>query len=211
MLNWLAGLLGFVSGAFRQLWDDLIGIIRNVDGYLESRIANLQAQVNALIAGEWHLSDYIASFITGPYTNFVRWTQKRTSDLAVQERDDYNRLVGNINQTRSWASSLFSAAESLAQSLFGGLTKWIISTIFGPLSRDIATALGWILKEGAYLFDIITHPEKLIALILRFIFGIWVSLLIKWGPIAFAWGLRNWKSILPTILSVIEHIIDTVI
>lgn len=211
MLNWLGGLLGLVTGAFQQLWDDLVNVVRNVDGYLENRIANLQAQVNALIAGEWHLSGYISSFITGPYNNFVGWVQIRTGLMITDYTGKYNKLVSEINSQRSWTASLVSAAESLAQSLFGNLTKWIISTIFGPLSRDVASALGWILKEGAYLLDIITHPEKLLALILHFIFGIWVQLLVKYGPIAFAWGLRNWKSALPTILSVVENIIDNVL
>jgi hypothetical protein len=207
MLGWISSLLGFVTGAFQQLWDDLINIIKSVDGYLEGRVNNLQNQMNAVIAGEWNLSRYIANFVNGPYTNFVRWTENRTDSIVNYVNVKYNALAGDINQTRSWTSGLVSGAEALARTLFGNLTKWIISTIFGPLSRDIATALGWILKEGAFLLDIITHPDKLIALILHYIFGLWVTLLIKYGPLAFAYGLRHWKSMLPTFLTVIEDII----
>jgi hypothetical protein len=211
MLGWISGLIGFISGAFRQLWDDIISVIRNVDGYLEARIGNLQNQVNALIAGEWHLSSYIANFISGPYANFIGWVQVRTGLMIVDYNNKFRQQQSELNSTRSWVSGLVGAAEALARSLFGNLTKWIISAIFGPLSRDIAMALGWILKEGAYLLDLITHPEKLIALILRYLFGVWVSLLIRYGPIVFAYGLKHWKSFLPTILTVTEDIIDHVL
>lgn len=211
MLNWLAGLLGFVTGAFQSLWNDIISVIRSVDGYLEKRIDNLQVQVNALIAGEWHLSAYIANFVSGAYANFVGWVEIRTGLMIVDYTAKFSRAETDLRSTQSWVSSLISAAESLARSLFGNLTKWIISTIFGPLSRDIATALGWILKEGAYLLDLITHPEKLIALVLHYLFGVWVMLLIKYGPLAFAYGLKHWKSFLPTILTVTEDIIDHVL
>lgn len=210
MLGWLESLLGFVGGALKTLWDDLINIIRNVDGYLEQRINNIQAQVNALISGEWNLSSYIANFVNGPYTNLVRWTQSRTNALDQQERNDFNRLADGINSTRSWTASLVSAAESLAHLLFGNLTKWIIGAIFGPLSHDIATALGWIGKEGAYLLDIILHPDKLLSLILHFLFGMWIQLLVKWAPVVFAYGLRHWKSMMPTILNVVEEILKVV-
>lgn len=210
MLGWLSGLLGLVTGPFRQLWDDLINIIKSVEQFLENRQNVQQNDMNAVIAGLFRLSAYIVNFINGPYTNFVHWTENRTDALAAQEARNYNALAGDINQTRSWAAGLIGAAESLARSLFGDLTKWIIGTIFGPLSHDIATALGWIANEGAMLLDLILHPEKLISILLKYLFGLWVELLVKYGPIVVSYGIKHWKMFLPVILRVLEEIINEI-
>jgi phage-related protein len=208
MPGWLAGLIGFFSGAFRELWNAVINVIRTLDGYLERRINAVQTQVNALIAGEWHLSFFISDFISGPFASFVKWTQVRTATIITYFDGKYNDLARNINDIRSWVPGLVAAAEALARSLFGQLLKWVIDTIFGPLSRDIAKALGWIFKEGAWILDVLTHPEKLIALVLHYLFGAWVTFAIRYGPVMVSYGLRHWKTLLPTLLNIIENIID---
>ena len=45
------------------------------------------------------------------------------------------------------------------------LARWVTVHIYDPLARDFLQAWHWITHEGALVFDIITHPDKLVNLI----------------------------------------------
>ena len=211
MPSWLTGLLNLFGGGLSAIWNAFVNVIRSVDGYLEQRINQVQGFANNLYAGLFRLSAYITNFINRTYIPREQWIdgEFRLTSLAIIT-EIQNRKNADTD-IRNWTNSQVSGARSFASSLFSGFVKWIISTIFGPLSKDVASVLDWILHEGAMLLDLITHPEKLLKLLWAFLFGSWLAFLLRYGPVVAAYLLRMWKPILPVVVQTLEDILTHVL
>lgn len=211
MLGWLGGLIGLFTGGLSAIWNAFVNVIRTVEGQSEQRDMGLQSEYNNLYAGLFRLSAYTTAFVNRTFSPWAKWVDGAIFNLSAYMNSNFAQVRNDIANTRSWASGQISAARSFAESLFTGFIKWIISTIFGPLSKDVAQALNWIFHEGAMILDLITHPEKLLKLLWVFIFGSWVTFLVKFGPIIAAWLLRMWKPILPVVVNVLEDILTHIL
>lgn len=211
MPSWLQGLFNLFGGGLAAIWNAFVNVIRTVESYLEQKTAQAQNLANNVYAGLFNLSAYIARFINNTYLPREQWIDGafRLVDVALVNEAQARKNADT--DTRNWAGQQVDSARSFAQSLFNGFIKWILSTIFGPLSKDVATALDWILHEGAMILDLILHPEKLIKLLWAFIFASWLQFLVKFGPIVAAYLLRMWRPILPVVVTTLEDILTHIL
>lgn len=207
MPGWLRDIVNFFGGGLAAIWHAFLNVINAVYQLLSGDIGNVLRYANALAAALRSLSTAFSDFVTFYYAPFVRWTEQTFNAQAKRESDDYNRLVAFINALSHRATQDVTIVQEGVQSDIAALIRWILSAIFGPLSREIAQALGWIAKEGAYVFDLLTHLEKLADLIIAFLWSGWLLLFKKYAKQLVAFVLHNWRAWLPGVLPVIEDII----
>lgn len=211
MLTWLGSLLGFFTGIFKTLWNDLINIIRAVDGYLESRIAQLQRNDDNLYNTLVSLSRSLGKFVIFDFNPFVGWVDATFNAVVRRENDDYNRLVNFINDLSRKTSQQITIVQQSSSNGLADLLKWVIQHIFDPLFGDVTKALDWIAHEGAYLLGLLASADRLLLWIFHFLFSQWPSLLDKFGKLALTWFLKSWKTVLPILVTVLEDIISAVL
>lgn len=211
MLGWLESIIDFFGGGLSAIWHAFLSVIKTVYNDMFGRFNNLASFVNAIYAGLWRLSKYTADFVNGSYRNFVFWTENQFSQTNNREQRDYNYLVSIINKISRQASTDITIIQQTEKSDIAALIKWIISQIFGPLRTLIGQALNWITHEGAFLYDLLTHLEKLADLLIGFLWSGWLVLFRKYAPQLVKYVLHNWRAIAPDIAHVLEDIISSVL
>lgn len=211
MWGWLGSLIGFFSGGLQKIWDTFINVIRTLDGWVERQLSYLNGRCNALYVGIWDMSFYIANFIHQSYVPNIQRIDNNVRNTQLREHADYVQLVNAINTDRQWTSGQLARLAAYALSLFTGLIKWVLSAVFGPLSRDIARALAWIGKEGAYVFDLLTHLDKLANLLIAFLWTGWLALFRRYAKPVVAYIIQHIRGLVPEFLAVMEDIIATLL
>lgn len=207
MLGWLNSIVNFFTGGLALIWQTVLNVIKTVESYLEGRINIVQENVNITYGDVANLAKTFEIFTSVFYQPFTQWAERAITELQNYVNTVAARLQGSINGLSAWATSQFDQLGSYIAGAILSLMKWIISAIFGPLSADIGKALAWIFNEGAYLFDVITHIDKLLTLVFAWLFANWSSLASKFGLLIVAWILANWRKTYPVIVTVLEDII----
>jgi hypothetical protein len=209
MPGWLSAIVNFFGGGLSAIWHAFINVINIVLSIINGNYNRQSNYSNKIAAALNSLTKSFVDFVVFAYNPFVNWVNQTVKALAKRESDDYNRLVNFINGLSHKASQDITIVQDNLSSDIAGLIKWILSVLLPPILRDIATALAWIAKEGAYVFDLLTHLEKLADLILAFLFKGWLVLFRKYSKPIVTFVIRNWRSWLPGVLPVIEDIITS--
>lgn len=209
MPGWLQAIVNFFGGGLAAIWHAFINVINVVLNIEGQDVRNLWNYVNRIASALNSLAGNYSFFLNHSYVPFLQWVNNTFNAQARRESDDYNRLVNFINGLSRQTNQNITILQDGISSDIAGLIKWILSAIFGPLSALVGRALAWIGKEGAYVFDLLTHLEKLAALILAFLFQGWLLLFQKYAKEIVTFVLRNWRSWLPGVLPVIEDIITS--
>lgn len=210
MLGYLRGLLNFFTGGVRDLWNSVVSLVASVYSSLHDDDAAIIGYAQAIASGLWRLGLSYGQFTQNDYPRFVKWVEGWISTLLQREQQDYNQLIADINTLAHRTTQNVTIVQQQEQSDILGLIKWIISAIFDPLRSLISGALSWITNEGAWLFDLLTHLEKLADLIMAFLWDGWFLLFRKYLKQVVVFIFRNWKSWIPAILPVIEDIIVSI-
>lgn len=209
MPGWLQSIVNFFGGGLSAIWHAFLNVINVVLG-IESRDVNNALRYAASIAASLNsLRTAYDDFIRQSYIPLLQWLNTTIDGIIAREANDYNRLVNFINQLSHRSTQDITILANGVQTDIAALIRWILSTIFGPLSKLIAQALAWIGKEGAYVFDLLTHLEKLADLIIAFLWSGWLLLFRKYAGQLVAFILHNWRAWLPGVLPVIEDIITS--
>lgn len=209
MPGWLQAIANFFGGGLSAIWHAFLNVINVVIGQDNRNINSVLNYARSIANALNSLSRAFSDFVTFYYAPFVRWVENTFNAQAKRENDDYNRLVNFINGLSRQTNQDVTIIQNGVQSDIAALIKWILSAIFGPLSAGIARALAWIGKEGAYVFDLLTHLEKLADLLIAFLFSGWLLLLRKYSKQIVALVLHDWRSWIPGVLPVIEDIISS--
>jgi hypothetical protein len=211
VLNWLRGLFNRYGFPLAGIWNDFVNVALAVQSWDEGWLSSLTKFVNYVSASLGALGSAISSFIYGSYYPFTRWVQQQLFNTTVREHQDYSQIGNDIAQLQARTNQQVINIQQTVSSDISGLIKWIIQHIFDPLFGDITRALDWIAREGAYVFNLLTHADLLLAWLFHFLLGQWNFLLDKFGKLMLAWFLANWKLVAPLIVSTLEDIIAAIL
>lgn len=209
MPGWLRSIANFFGGGLSAIWHAFLNVINAVWNVLTGDINDTLLYAQSVARSLDSLRRSFVFFVIFTYNPFVQWVVNTFNAVARRESDDYNRLVNFINNLARRTNQNITVIQDGVNADIAALIKWILSAIFGPLSAAIGRALAWIGKEGAYVFDLLTHLEKLADLLIAFLWQGWFLLFRKYAKQLVVFILRGWRGWLPGVLPVIEDIITS--
>lgn len=141
-----------------DLINGLYGFLHVIFGAVQSGWARLYTN-----AGHWVTTlEMLANSVWQKLYHVIRVTLPAIIN-------DYRTLIHNLT---TYAVAVYhdliaglQFAETFASRLVHDAIAWVQANVWTPLFKAISDAWQWITHEGAILFDYITHPDKLAALI----------------------------------------------
>lgn len=211
MLNWLASLINRVSGANQQLWNNVIAVIQAVTNWLASWITQVETYAGNIATFTNNVYAALFRFVLSEYNPFKSWVQQQLFNIMVREHQDYSQIGNDIAALQARTDQRITVVQQTVSNGLSGLLQWIIQHVFDPLFGDVTQALDWIAREGTFLFDLITHADKLLLYLLKFLAGEWQVLGEQYGKIVVRWLMNNSRALAPAIAIVLEDIIASIL
>jgi phage-related protein len=211
MLGWIKSLLSLAIGGLDDLWHKILSVITTIWSNLWGYVQDLYRSVVQIADDIRKLSDYISSWIARTYTTFTKWVSQQFNDVIKWADNAIKTVERDISSVISWASKELDNLGHYAESLVNNLKNWILNDVWKPLYNDVTGAVGWIAKEGAYTYDLITHPEKLTQLLIAYIWKAWLPLFKTYAKPLVSFIISQWRNSIPDIVSVIEDIISSLL
>jgi phage-related protein len=211
MLGWLNGLLGLFTGTFSAIWKSVVSLVTSVYQWLEAEVTTLRNDLNSLWSDVSRLADEMASFVDRTYNTFVTWVSKTLDDVVKWAESAIAVVQHYADDILSWASQEFDYILKWVPSLIGDLEQWAIQHIWDPLYNSVSGAVNWIEHEGASIYDLVTHPDRLTQFILAYVWSAWLDLFRQFAKPIVSYILNSLRGNIPDLISVIEDIITSVL
>lgn len=209
MLNWLTSLFSNPIADLKAAWKWLTGAISAVYSYFDNLINQLEDALNWL---ERHINQYVSDIYKAiQYAwNAVQWViTVGIPQLAKWAENEiakaYNYAVGVYH----WILSEIGRLENWALGELNKLYQWVLRNVWDPLWNTVKSIVQWIEREGAYVYYLITHPDKLALLLGKYILASWMGLASKYGKIVARWILHNALSDGAWLANFLEDIISS--
>lgn len=211
MLNWIKSLLNIAVGDLDALWRKVLSVITTIWNNLWGYVQDLYRNVVQLADDIRRLSSSLSSWIARTYNGFVRWTENTFNSVIRWADNELSSIRHDLSSLISWAQKEFDYGLHYAEHLVDDARSWVINDVWNPLFHDISVALGWIGKEGAFMYALLTHPDKLADLLIGYGTRSWLTLFRKYGKTLIALGMSSWRSATPDIVSILEDIISSLL
>lgn len=189
VLHGLDAAYSYVDRVFRQVWSALSADWKALVKLADS-VGKFAIQVYRY--AKWIVAVYIR--------NVIRWAQRLYDTLRKYAIGVYRFAV-------KWVDYVIK----LVARTVGDITGWVIRDIWKPLHDFIAQAWHWVTHEGAYVYGLITHPDRLAGLLAHWIWISWISVTSKYArPIA-RWLLHQMPGMAHDVIDVFERILEALI
>lgn len=211
MINWIL-----------SIWHQITGDINNVIRWITSTIAAVYSFVNRLFDAAWHAAldawnyadslfhqawayiaqvyHYAVAIVDVVIHNVIVWVTRIWNDLYSYAHSVYETLV-------SWADFL---RHAIAVGL-DDLRSWIINDVWNPLFTSLKDAWNWIAHEGAFVYYLLTHPDKLAALLGRYLWTAYIGLLKTYGKVIGQWLLHSMRGLAGPFFDILEMILSGIL
>jgi hypothetical protein len=191
--RWIVGAINavysFFNGLIQQVWIAIQAVGYAIQWYV--RI--LSETLNSLNT----LAEYI---LTKVIPSVVSWA---TNELAKLR----NFAVGVYN----WAVSQIRLLGTVLLAEIQKVVQWVLRNVWDPLYNLIKGILHWITNEGAYVYYLLTHPDKLAALLGKYILGSWIALGQRYAKPFVKWLVHNMLSQASWLGGLLEDIIVSIL
>lgn len=211
MPGWLKSLTGLFTGTFTTLWKKVVSVISTVYSWVSQEIVILRNDIDSVLSDVFRLADELSSFVYHTYNTFVSWVDKTFNDVIKWASGEIATVEKYAEGVLSWAVREFSTFGKWVTGLFDDVESWAIDKIWNPLWADITSALGWIEHEGAFAYDLLTHPDKLALLLITYVWSAWLTLFRTYAKPIVSYILNNLRGNIPDLVSVIEDIITSIL
>ena len=144
--------------------------------------------------------DSVTKYIKGEIASIIKWVVGLYDDLSKYATDLYHWALSEFDYLTKWLSSQVAA-----------LINWVIANIWQPLYTSLSGAIQWILKDGAWLWDVVSNPDKLVAWIARYLLDAWLSILTRYAKPIVQYLLKQSMALVPDLVSLLEDVISKVL
>ena len=191
--KWALKLIHAVYSFVNKLFTELRKAVDNV----WTALTNFAKAIRKFVSQVYTYAKWI---VTKLVPSVIRWAEKELLSVAHD--------IANLGK---WAVGWIDRLIKDIASAIKNITNWVIKNIFDPLKTDFLTAWHWITHEGAMIYDLITHPEKLAALLAEYIWDSWLGLFKKYGPQIARWLMRNLPNEAGMLVDAVEKFISNLL
>jgi hypothetical protein len=206
------GILTTILNTLKSIQAFITTIPRAISAIYSWTITGLDDLANDITKLEDYIYTQISVDLNYAYSLYILVT-----NWAVNELDQVYAWAGaQIQSALDWASKQFGVVigyidglEQWAQDQITGLIQWVITNIWDPIWNSINSILNWINTYGAFMLNLLTHPDQLAAFLGKWILSAWVGLGKQYALPFFRWFLANAISLAPDIAGVLEDIVSS--
>lgn len=211
-------MLGIISRLYHDIVNGLSAVEKWIVKLLHAAYAYVDKLFNELrraVDGVWtaleNFGRSIRKFVLQVYA-YAKWIVIHgIPDVIKWAEKELVSLTHDIESLGKWALRQLDQLIKDIESAVKGVVSWVITHVFDPLKTDFLTAWHWITHEGALIYDLITHPEKLAALLAHYIWNSWLDLFKKFGPQIARWLVRNLPHEAGMLTDAVERFISNLI
>jgi phage-related protein len=211
MLNWLKNAVGWAGNALDDVKNWVVGLFSAVYSYFDGWINWLGNYISDVWSQVVQGYNILARGIGDLYNTVASWVRKTYSDIQGWVVQIWHDLYSYIQDVWQWTTRLIDYLKSWVESLLGNLANWVIKNIWDPLYNSISGLARWITTEGAYVYNLVTHPELLAALIGQYVLGAWLSLGRRYAGVFAKWMIHTMISAAGEIGGILEDFIAAII
>jgi hypothetical protein len=165
MLNFINHLFDSVVNDVKSVWNWILKTISAVYSFIDREFqvvehyaADIWNAADNLFHDAWNfitqVYNYAKSIVDVVIRDLVSWVTRTWNDVFSFAKGVYEQLV-------TWVDYL---KHAIAVGL-DDLRTWAVNDVWNPLFKYVSEALGWIAHEGAMMYDLLTNPDKLAALL----------------------------------------------
>lgn len=208
MLSWLSSLWKTITGDIASVTHWVLKTIQAVYSFIDREFGVVERYATDIWHSTENLFNEVWKYILQVYNyakaivdvvihNLISWVTGIWNDVFSFAKGVYEQLV-------QWVDFLKHAIAVAIDDV----RTWIINSIWNPLFKAITEALNWIAHEGAFVYDLLTHPDKLFALLAAYIWGAWIGLFKKYGRTIARWLMHEMMSLTGDLADILEAIIS---
>lgn len=150
-------------------------------------------------------------WVTRTVTWIINYIRSEATAIVHWSLNIWNELRDYAIKVYQWALKYFDYVINYVLSSVQNIIKWIIQDVWTPLYNYWRQLFDWIDRYGMWLWDVVSHPEKLVALIGVYLLSAWLTILRRWsGPIV-SFLIRQSYRFIPDIVSLLEDVISKVL
>lgn len=210
MLNWLSGLWNNVTGASAGLWRSFLSVIQSVYGFIDGEVSTIYRDIQVTEDAIGRLASEVDGFISATFGTFARWTEGEISSVSAYVSRGLSDAENYATDIYHWAASGLDSLRGWAEAAVSDTRSWVVSDIWNPLDIRLSAATAWIGREGAYAYDLLTHPDRLSAFLVTYLLSSWLTLLRTYAKQVVVLLLSQWKAFIPELLAIAEDIISSI-
>lgn len=209
MFSWLKDIYNGASGPLSTIEKWIMGALSAVYSFFNGLVSQLWHALITLGSELNALGDELSKAVNGLY-HLLQWV----IDTGLPQLENW--ALGELNKLREYSIGVYQWAVSeihrlgvLVLSELNKLGQWVLRNVWDPLWNAVQGVLHWIEHEGAYVYYLLTHPDKLAAILAEWILSQWMSLGRRFAKPFARWLLHNMILDAPFIGSIIEDIISS--
>jgi hypothetical protein len=189
LLNAIAAVYSFINWVRDELWRGL----REVNDYAWS----LYRSSRDFIVSVYHFAEWIVDVAIRDIWDFGRWVYREAINFATSVRDMAMRWI--------------DYAIHFIERTISDLTSWVIRNIWHPLWNEITGIWHWVHVAGDWLYDVVTHPEKLATILASWAYRELPRVMLRFSRPIGRWLIHGMKDRAGEVFDVIEHILAAII
>ena len=211
MFNWLSNLWHIITG-------DIKAVIRWITTAITAVYSFIDRQIHALWSGLALLSRYLSelekaawNYISQLWT-YARWIVEvviagviHWADAAINFVLKYAQGVWQI------LVASFDYLKNLILRLINDAITWVIRNIYDPLVKWLTDAWHWITHEGAFVYYLLTHLDKLASLLAGWLWHEWLNLFGRYGRTVARWLISHMLGLAKPLIDVLETIVAAIL
>lgn len=191
--NWIAAALkasvDFLQSLIDSVWHDAVNLYNDAVAFAEQVARDLNS-----------LAAYVVNFVNHIFSDFVHWAE-----------DGFNAVSDFLTNLQNWIVAQLDKAWQLIDKVYQDIEHWVITEIWQPLWSGLTSALNWIETEGAYILNLLTHPELLAKFLGVWLWHSWLDLLKTYASPIGRWFIHTMLSEESAFADVLETILSHLI